>query len=339
MLNLTRILASRSNLIAAALLLMFSSQPGHGQTPVKAKATPRYQFAALPLRPNCIANSGWIAGMAPDQKAALVNPRGELVRISLPPEFTLSEALSVNSKGEAVGYGITADSTRRVAFLFREEKVVLLPGEQARAYSINDAGEIAGQAKIPGQKTVGAVLWKIAPSGDYAIVDLKICCAGTAHTIDAHSVIVGDVYDAQGRYHAFVWDAQHGARRMAVPGEEYSSVLAANNQGQAVLRVSPAGLMRFADGKFEPLDLPQADPRAINDAGAIVGPLGPSPEVQKAFVWDKAHGIYDLNEILPAKSDWSLLVATGINDHGEIVGWGQHGLSENAGFLLRSTGN
>lgn len=343
--NLTRSFARRRfrwPACSAVLLLALacppkqsSAQQDPAQTHPMANASSRYELVELPLRPNWIADSGWIAGMAPDQRAALVNPHGELIHIPLPPEFTLSEALCVNAKGEAVGYAVTADSSRRVAFLFRDAKVTILPGEQARAYRINEAGEIAGQAKTPGQKTVAAVLWK---NGN--LVDLKICCAGTARVINAQSLVAGDAYDDEGHYHAFFWDAQHGARRVTFPamggaGEEYSLVLALNDRGQAVLRVAPGGLLSFSEGKFEPLDLPQADPRAMNQAGVIVGSVGPSPELQKAFVWDKVHGMIDLNDAIPAKSGWELDVASSLNDHGEIVGWGEHAKSENAGFLLR----
>ena len=320
-----------------ALLATASAQQSRGQIKASAKphAVSRYELIELPLRPNAISNTGWIAGMAPDQMAALVDPHGKFIPIVLPAEFALSEALGVNSQGDAVGYGATSDSAGRVAFLFHDGKVTVLPGEQARAYSINDAGEIVGQGKVPGQKTISAVVWKKNPDGSYAVADLNICCAGSARAINGQSVAVGDVYDEHGLYHAFLWDAQHGARLIPVPKEEHSSVLAFNDRGQVVLRAAPGGLTMYEGGKFMALNLPLADPRAMNEAGTIVGPFGAGPEAQKAFVWDKTHGLEDLNDQIPHTPGWKLLVATGINDHGEIIGWGEHGLVENAGFLLR----
>jgi uncharacterized membrane protein len=316
--------------LLAPLAMAVSAQRSQEQAPAKMQSAPRYELIELPLRPIAIANSGWIAGMAPDQKAALLNPHRDLIHIALPPEFTLSEALSVNSKGEAVGYAVTADSAKRVAFLFRDDKVVILPGEQARAYSINEAGEIAGQAKIPGQKIITAVLWKAG-----SLVDLKICCAGTARAINQQSVAAGDVYDDQGRYHAFLWDSRQGTHRINLPSDEFSSVLALNDRGQALLRTVPGGLRMFTGEKFESLDLPFADPRSLNGNETVVGSFGPHPEAQKAFVWDKIHGLQDLNKLIPPNSGWDLEVASSINSDGEIVGWGDHGRTVNAGFLLR----
>jgi hypothetical protein len=47
------------------------------------------------------------------------------------------------------------------------------------------------------------------------------------------------------------------------------------------------------------------------------------------------HYMQDLNALIPPNSAWTLEVASGINDRGEIVGWGDHGGVENAGFILR----
>ena len=40
----------------------------------------------------------------------------------------------------------------------------------------------------------------------------------------------------------------------------------------------------------------------------------------RALVWQKS-GATDLNSLIPADSPWDLLLASSINDAGEIVGW------------------
>jgi len=58
------------------------------------------------------------------------------------------------------------------------------------------------------------------------------------------------------------------------------------------------------------------------------------PESQRAFIWDRDSGRQDLNALIPPDSGWKLEVASSINDRGEVVGWGDHGHSEDTGFLL-----
>jgi uncharacterized membrane protein len=319
--------------LPVALLALFLPA-AYGQAKPRQSPLPRYQLSKLPLRPLSISNSGWIAGTTYEQHAATWNSSAGLYRVPLPSEFSFSECASINSRGEAAGTAFTADSSRRVAFVLQQGKVVFLPGDQARANSINEAGGTVGQAILAGGKAAGPVLWK-----DGSPIDLNICCAGSARSINRQSLIVGDTYDHEGRYHAFLWEAEHGAHLLTVPGEEYSSALALNSRGQVVLSATPGGVFLYSGGKLEPIDMPKSTPRALNSDGIIVGSFGPNPEAQRAFVWDKAHGLQDLNTLIPANSGWTLEVASSINDRGEIVGWGDHDGVENAGFLLRLRGN
>jgi hypothetical protein len=324
-------------LLAAAFVLPLANGQSKPQTELqierKTELAPAYRLVELPLRPLAVSDNGWIAGSTADHAAARWGSRAGLQHIPVPPEFVLSEGTGVNSKGDAVGVAFTADSGRSVAFVFRQGKTFLLPGEQSRAEGINDAGEIIGQSKAPGQKAVGPVRWK-----NDALLDLKICCAGTARRINGNGQIIGDTYDLQGHYHAFLWFAEHGTRMLSTAGEEYSSALALNQRGEVVVRAVPGGLFLYSDGKFEPIEISHAAVRALNKDEIMVGSFGPNPEGQHAFVWDKAHGLRDLNALVGATSGWKLEVATSINDRGEIVGWGDHGETENAGFLLVPVG-
>ena len=289
-----------------------------------------YQIEELPLRPIALSGSGWIAGATADQHAATWQKKSGLHRVSLPADLNFSEATGINSQGEAVGTASNADSSRRVAFFLRENKVTLLPGAQARANNINSASQITGQAIVPGAKVAGPVLWK-----DGALVDLKICCAGFGRAINTHGSIAGDTYDDKGRYHAFVWDAAHGVRIIPVPDANFSSVLGLNDHGDLLLKASPGGLFLYSDDKLQALEIPRATPRAMNNNGLIVGSFGVGPEEQRAFVWDKIHGLQDLNALIPANSEWTLEVASGVNDQGEIIGWGDRSGEGNVGFMLR----
>lgn len=80
----------------------------------------------------------------------------------------------------------------------------------------------------------------------------------------------------------------------------------------------------------------------INNAGQIVGEvyqtpvtgeLWPSPSV--AILWEGGKAL-DLNQLIPPSSGWKLESATGINNLGQIVGFGQVG-GRRIGFLLTPT--
>jgi probable HAF family extracellular repeat protein len=302
----------------------------YAQATSKRSPARRYQIVELPLRPLSISDSAWVAGTTDDQQAATWNSKAGLFRILLPSQFTFSECTGINSRGEAVGTASTVDSTRRVAFVVRQNKAELLSGEQARANGIGEDGTVVGQRLVPGSKSAGPALWK-----NNSLIDLKICCAGSARSSNAQGMVAGDTYDKEGRYHAFVWDAVHGARLLAVPGEEYSSAIALNGRGDILVKATPGGYFEYSRNKRNPIDLPKGTPHAMNNDGIVVGSFGPNPEAQRAFVWDKGHGMQDLNTLVPANSGWTLEVASSVNDRGEIVGWGDHNGKENAGFLLR----
>ena len=70
----------------------------------------------------------------------------------------------------------------------------------------------------------------------------------------------------------------------------------------------------------------------INDAGTVVGQSdlgisqrnqGPTtPQIQHAFFWTAGLGMLDLNSLVKNLGSWDLIAATGINNKGQIVGYG-----------------
>lgn len=82
-------------------------------------------------------------------------------------------------------------------------------------------------------------------------------------------------------------------------------------------------------------------PLAINNNGVIVG----SSQVDRpnsivegrphAFIWDKSAGMRDLNRYIDERSEFILLEsATGINDRGIIIGYGQVITGQYCGFVM-----
>jgi probable HAF family extracellular repeat protein len=321
--------------VAVLALAALAATTGFAQAKPATRSMPRYKLVELPLRPLSISDAAFVAGTTPDQKAAIWSSHGGLQKIDLPAEFPIAEATAINRHGDAVGTAYTADSGRRLAFLFRQRKVLILAGEQSHALGLNDAGTIVGQARVPGGKSTEPVVWRNPDqSKNNPPEALRVCCAGVAKAVTRRGQIVGDTYDAEGRYHAFLWAGDGRTRRLGLPSEQFSSALALNDLGQVVLRSDPAGLFLYQAGKRQRLELPHSRPLALNNHGVIVGSFGAKPEEQRAFVWDKARGRQDLNRLISHDPTWTLEVASSVNDRGEIVGWGEHNHTENAGFLL-----
>jgi hypothetical protein len=322
--------------VAVLALATLAATTAFAQAKPAARRGPRYKLVELPLRPLSISHAAFVAGITPDQKAAIWSSYDGLRKIDLPAEFPIAEATAINRHGDAVGTAYTADSGRRLAFLFRQRKVLILAGEQSRALGLNDAGTIVGQARVPGGKSTEPVVWRNPdPSKNNPPEALRVCCAGVAKAVTQHGEIVGDTYDAEGRYHAFLWTGDGRTRRLGLPSEQFSSALALNDLGQVVLRSDPVGLFLYQAGKRQRLELPHSHhPLALNNHGVIVGSFGTKPDEQRAFVWDKAHAWQDLNRLISHDPTWTLEVASGVNDRGEIVGWGEHNHTENIGFLL-----
>jgi hypothetical protein len=81
-----------------------------------------------------------------------------------------------------------------------------------------------------------------------------------------------------------------------------------------------------------------ADARAMNEKDEIVGGFGRFYDADRAFLWSERNGAQDLNDLVVGAMGWKLEMATGINDAGQIVGFGDHLGEEDSGFLLQPLG-
>lgn len=313
-----------------SLATLFTAVSLLAQTP--PCSAEHYKIVAIPLVPSAINDSSQIAGTTTDHKAALWDEKKGTTKIPVPAGFRIAEAVAINAAGQLIGLATNDSSSKRQAFLYRDGKLSLLPGGESKATAINDAGDISGEATLHGKEVSAPVLWK-----KQSPIDLGGCCGGTATALNNHGQVAGQVYDAQGRYDAFLWDSTHGVQHIGPPGT-FSSAVTINDAGHIVIQeFTRHGVLLYADGKLAPLDLSPkfpSRPRAMSQCDAIVGSFGPFADAERAFVWDPAHGFHDLNDLIPPGLGWKLEAATGINAKGEIVGWGDYKHTDDSGFLL-----
>jgi probable HAF family extracellular repeat protein len=127
----------------------------------------------------------------------------------------------------------------------------------------------------------------------------------SAHGINASEQVVGQAQTESGDWHAFLWADDNG-NRQSDPGE-----------------MQDLGI----------LDAPHSHALGMNASGQVVGYTYIAPgQAVDAFLWENSV-MYDLNGLIPGGSGWQLEEAAGINDLGQIVGYGYHDGQKRA-FLL-----
>jgi probable HAF family extracellular repeat protein len=289
-----------------------------------------YKVVALPLRPAHVNESGQVAGTTKGHRAALWTEQSGLRELPLPGGFYNSEAVAVNNSGHVAGVVYDRAFNQHRAFIFANDALTLLPDEQSRANSISGSDEVAGESLLAGKTSTRPVVWV-----GTAIRSLGGCCGGSAKSVNNNGEVVGDVYDANGRYQAFLWNASRGIHSIGPP-DRYSSAIALNDHGHVVLQAF-SEVFLYAGGSLTHLDLSSrypSQPRAINNCDVIVGSFGPFADAERAFIWEKSRGFRDLNTNIASDSGWKLESATSINNHGEIVGRGEYKGQDDTGFLL-----
>jgi probable HAF family extracellular repeat protein len=301
-----------------------------GQTNGTSCIADHYKVIALPLRPAHVNEARQVAGTTIGHRAALWTEQSGLHELPLPEAFYNSEAAAVNNSGHVTGVAYDRAFSQHRAFTFANGALALLPGEQSHPYNISDSDEIAGESVLPGKTSTEPVVWIGA-----AIRSLGGCCGGSAKAANNDGEVIGDVYDKDGRYQAFLWTGAGGLQIIGPP-DRYSSAIAINAQGHVVVQAF-SEVFLYSGGSLAHVDLSSrypSHPREINSCDVMVGSFGPFADAERAFIWDKSRGFRDLNSSIASDSGWILESATSINDHGEIVGRGDYKSHDDTGFLL-----
>ena len=211
----------------------------------------------------------------------------------------------------------------------------------SEAFGVNASGQIVGEGCVTLTCFVHALWWDGG-----APVDLGTLPGGDASHArginDAGQIIGDSEITSGGNSHAVIWEGGGITDLGTLPTDEYSNGVAINAAGHATGRSGgrPAGnqFAFFWDGTSMS-ELPMLpggtflEASAINASDQIVG-RGDRYDDQTAFLWEHATGqTIDLNALLPSGSGWQLSQATGIDDAGQIVGYGYRG-GHLRGFLM-----
>jgi uncharacterized membrane protein len=299
------------------------------KTPSRACRNTQYTVVELPFLPEVISSSGVVAGITEAHRAVLWRRESGIRELTVPEGFHYTEPAAITKSGGIVINAFDAQTRKRRAFVYSNRSVAALVGNQTFAHGVSPSGLIVGEWLPDGKTTTDAVYWN-----NNQPHSIGLCCGGTIKAANGAGDMVGDAYDDQGRYHAFVWSPSHGRRILGL-SDRYSSAVAINDAGRILLQVGSEAYLEEA-GNLQHLDLSSKffnSARALNNCDFVVGGYGPDSEHYRAFLWTRTAGFQDLNSLIPADSGWTLEAATAINDRGEIVGQGDFH-HDDTGFLL-----
>ena len=255
-----------------------------------------------------INSAGTVAGYVTGDglpSRAVYSSQNSLLAVPGLPSDRPSEAHGINDSNQVVGVANRSDGTPFgfLAFLNGGGLVDISPepGAYSFAESVNNYGQVTGANGSQGQMAT-AYLW--TPDSPNGTSGTRITLTGLAEDRSSHGYAINDLgqvagvaRDASDRQQATLWDGLNPVQGLSVPG---------------------------------------ADPYAwaINNNTQIVGhymDVGGS----RAFIWDYVSGGLDLGSLIePRDSGWRLSSARGINDNGQIVGYGTNPAGEQKAFIL-----
>lgn len=259
-----------------------------------------------------------------------------------PCENCWTEPVDINNKGEIVGY---TDSGVTYKFLWTEEQgMISLDSGSGSRLLINDQGMVAGVLGGEGPVFLWTEKDGLLELGTLGIPELF---PDNVLAMNKHGEIVGQSWVNWNDEHAFLATAEVGIIDLGTLYDApRSGAYAINKKGEVVgwsdtNIVAPSGfvyqhafLWTAKDGMTDLGTLGDRDecsPTAMNALGRVVGNSYGNLEGH-AFIWQNGI-ITDLNDFLPAGSEWVLESAQDINGKGQIIGYGYID-GESHGFLM-----
>ena len=239
-----------------------------------------------------ITNSGILLGdsKTPDGilRPFMGAPNSPLFNFGDDPHL-FSSARGANNIGQLVGFRLITDEHgqfHKRAYLYTTNRTIDLGtfgGKQSDAIAINDAGEVVGH------------LYTQYHDGEKRAV-----------IYHAGKVVEIGTFGGNGSIAAAINTSGQVVGYAQLPGGDQRAFLFAHGKMKN-LGTLPGGTQSFAYG--------------VDDRGRVVGASDAKDSPLHAFIYSDDI-MQDLNKLIPADSGWLLTEAKGINQSGQIVGYG-----------------
>lgn len=279
---------------------------------------------------------------APRLNAFLWQAQGPMVGIGvLPGSNNFSRGYAINDAGAIVG---ESDNNNSRAFIYANGSLsglTRLAGDNDRgvAHDINNNGVVVGISS--NGVASRATMWVQGQASDLGSVDgLTTTTARAWGLNDAGSAVGVSRRDAGGTVsQATLWRAGSAPLNLGSLLPDSFSQAYAINEASVIVGAAVAGqtasgtditqaVRWLVDGNgvslqaLGSLGRTFSEAKDINDAGQIVGSATNTAGLpQRAFLW-QGGTMFDLNSFIDAASGFTLATAEGINERGDIVGWG-----------------
>lgn len=270
--------------------------------------------------------------------------------VAKPTEVSAMSLYGMNDIGQFVGFFSYSIPARNSVFLGLPARPQLSSVTNFSPRGVNLWGDIVG---------ITSIKVEIYPGGPLALVNRPAVVKGRQMTIlpalpgsnvwvnaeataiNDNGVIVGWSGTSNNVLHAFLWDGtMHDLHTLGTRTNSVASAI--NNNGMVAGNMYDYSIFRepfvwTSAGGMTALTLPggysTGQPLGLNNHGDVVGVA--SGGSSSAVLW--TNGVMtDLQTVIPTSPAWDLDGAYGINDAGEICGYGKQG-GLTTGILLRPT--
>jgi probable HAF family extracellular repeat protein len=256
-----------------------------------------------------------------------------------------SEATAINDAGQIVGYSDTIPGTASPhGFLYDNGTMIdlgTLGATYSAAYGINATGQVVGELDyLDGRPDVyHSFLYT-----DGTMIDLG-SLGGTfsiAYGINAAGHVVGaSAPNGSSPGHAYL-DTHGVMADLGTFGGPHSEATRINDAGQvagdADLDLGRVHAFLWQDGVLTDLGTLGGHwsvSSCLNQAGQLVGwsTIDDQDATFRGYLY-RDGTMTDVNRLLPPDVNWAINFANGINDNGQIVGFGSHNMVPDRAYLL-----
>jgi hypothetical protein len=236
------------------------------------------------------------------------------------------EVADVNAAGDVLG------SHQGVVAIWRRDGTRVPMSQLGSASGFNNNGWVVGW------QLDGPVIWHDGAATALEVVDDT---GGGAADINDAGMSAGSVSirlgNDQGTHEAAIWDASGKLRRLTIPGAHNSHARDINGRNHVVGVATDGDWFSFFYDGATVTRLPAVNGRTdwsvvtLNDRDEVLGDMGP---VDGPALVRKGVG-YRLRDLLDDQGkDWLYLGAEGMNNAGDIVGWGDF-KGKSRGFIAK----
>lgn len=266
-----------------------------------------------------------------------------------PPDMPAGGSRRVNNRGDSVFHGGSSTYPATPDLVLADGAHVVIPdpldtGSPGLLRDLNDDLTLIGQGVAT---STSSTLYHWTPAGGSQVV--AVHAGSELRRVNAHGLAVGNRLFNGTDTRAFVVDVHSGSwidLHALLPGQGGSEGFDVNDAGQ-VLGFGPDGnslaawvwsaasgfvfLPGLAGGPTM-----YVHPRAIDNAGRVVGSALTAEGDFHAFLWEPGVGMTDLNALVDGGT-FQLIEALDLSESGVIIGRGFHGAAwgPDRGFILR----